>query len=135
MGGAMALMMEFDSSNNILRLTIEGPLSDKIMVDVFETAARYGRSHPPCRSIADLSKVTVNEVSTDGIRELAKIPVSAGTLMRVVVAPRDHSYALARMFQMFSENTRPNFHVVRTIDEAYRLLAVVLPEFSSVTTD
>jgi hypothetical protein len=131
----MALIMEFDSSNNILRLTIEGPLTDTIMVDIFETAARYGRSHPPCRGITDLSKVTVNDVSSDGIRELAKIPVSASALMRIVVAPKDHSFALARMFQIFSEKTRPNFHVVHTMDEAYRLLAVVSPEFSPVAAE
>ena len=33
------------------------------------------------------------------------------------------------MFQILSEKTRPDLHIVRTIDEAYRLLNVESPEF------
>ena len=131
----MGFFMEFDARNNILRLTIEGPLTDQIMFDVFRTAGRYAQSRPPCRSITDLSKVTVHEVSSDAIRELAKIPAPAPTFPRVVVATKDYSYAMSRMFQILAEQTRPNFHVVHTMDEAYRLLGVVKPEFSPVVPE
>ena len=131
----MAFLMEFDARNNVLRLTIDGPLNDAIMVEIFKAAGGYASSHPPCRSIADLSKVTVNDVSSDSIRQMAKTAVLAPEVTRVVVAPKDHSFAIARMFQIYSEETRPNFHVVHTMDEAYRLLGVVSPEFSPVTME
>ena len=41
-------------------------------------------------------------------------------------------YGLMRMFQMLSDLTRPDLCVVRTIDEAYRLLRVESPEFSPI---
>jgi len=125
----MSLLMEFDERNNILRLTISGPLNDAIMFEVFEAASRYASSHPPCRSITDVSKVTANEISSGAIMQLAKTPAVAPGLVRIVVAANDHSYAIARMFQMLSEGTRPNFHVVHTMDEAYNLLGVESPEF------
>jgi len=128
----MALLMEFDTRNNILRLTIDGPLNDATILDVFETAIRYRSSHPPCRSIADISKATLNEVSIEAIREMAKTPVPAAESARIIVAPKDHSYAMARMFQIYSEKTCPNFHVVHTMEEAYHLLGVESPEFSPV---
>jgi hypothetical protein len=60
---------------------------------------------------------------------MAKIPAPAPELARIVVAPRDYSYAMARIFKIYSEKTRPNFQVVHTMDEAYRALGVVSPEF------
>jgi len=131
----MSLVMEFDPKNKILRLTIDGPLTDAIVFGIFEAAGRYASSHPPCRSITDLSKVTANEISSDAIRQMAKAPAPAPALTRVVVAAKDHSYAMARMFQMLSEETRPNFHVVHTMEEAYDLLGVVSPEFSPVASE
>jgi len=40
---------------------------------------------------------------------------------------------MMRMFQMLGEPTRPDLHVVRTMDEAYRLLRVESPEFKLVS--
>ena len=52
--------------------------------------------------------------------------------MRVAVAPQDLLFGMIRMLQIRSEKTRPELHVVRTMDEAYRLLLVESPEFSPV---
>jgi hypothetical protein len=43
-------------------------------------------------------------------------------------------YGSIRMFQVLSENTRKNVHVVRTLDEAYKLLGVESPKFTPVST-
>jgi len=40
---------------------------------------------------------------------------------------------MMRMLQILSEESRPELHVVRTMDEAYRLLLVKSPEFSPVS--
>lgn len=46
--------------------------------------------------------------------------------------PRDFIYGLARMFQILTEETQPELRVVRTMEEAYRLLEVSSPEFEPV---
>lgn len=53
--------------------------------------------------------------------------------MRVLVVPKAIIYGMARMFQILGEKTRPDLHVVRTMDEAYRLLRVESPEFGPVS--
>jgi hypothetical protein len=127
----VGFVVEFDARNNILRVTFEGHLTDAVAFDCAETAARWAASHPRFRGIVDLSRVTKYDVSPESIRRLARTPPSpspaAYTL--VIVAPKEHHYGMSRMFQSLSEGTRPNQHVVHTMDEAYRLLQVESPAF------
>ena len=44
-------------------------------------------------------------------------------------------FGLARMFQILSSETRPNFRVVRTMDEALDLIEVKSPMFSPIDAD
>ncbi len=129
----MGFVMDFDARNNVLRVTLEGQVTDAILSNGYTTAARQVASRPPCRGIWNFSPVTQFEVSSDTIRTLAESPpiIVAGQ-MRVVVAPQDFLYGTTRMFQLLGEETRPDLHVVRTMDEAYRLLGVESPEFGPV---
>jgi hypothetical protein len=130
----MGVVMEFDARNNILRGTLEGRVTDAIVLNAYAAAARYVASHAPCRGITDISRVKKFEVSSNAIRELAqRTPVIPTGYMRVIVAPQDFRYGMMRMFQILSEKTRPDLHVVRTMDEAYGLLRVESPEFSTVS--
>ena len=130
----MSFVLEFDAQNNILRGAVEGGLTDAIFLDYYGVAAKYTASHPPCRGIWDLSKVTTFDVSSQFLRQLAEMPqvIPAGYL-RVVVAPHDLLYGMMRMLQILTEKTRPDLHVVRTIEEAYHLLHAESPEFRPVS--
>ncbi len=130
----MGFVLDFDAKNNILRGTLEGPFTGAILLDYYAAAARYTASHPPCRGIWDFSKVEAKvDVSSDTIRQLVgRSPIIPPGYMRVVVAPQDFLFGMMRMLQILSEKARPELHVVRTMDEAYRLLQAELPEFSPV---
>ncbi len=126
----MNIVVDFDSKNNILRGTLEGQMTGAIFLDFYARATVYMESHPPCRAILDFSKVTDFEVSSEAIRQVAASqPVAPHGYMRVLVIPQIFIYGLARMFQILTEKTRPELQVVRTLDEAYRLLGVESPEF------
>jgi len=129
----MALVVEFDAKNNILRGTLDGRMTGAILLDFQARAAKYMASRAPCRGILDFSKVSDFEVSSAAIREVAALPPAfpAG-YMRVLVIPRDFIYGLARMFQILTQESRPELQVVRTMEEAYRLLEVSSPEFHQV---
>jgi len=127
-------VVDFDARNNILRGTLEGRMTRAILLDIYAAAAKYMASHPPCRGILDFSRVTGFEVSTAAIKQVAAAPpVFPAGYMLVLVTPKDPLYGMARMFQILSEKTRPDLQVVRTVDEAYRLLQVESPEFSPVS--
>jgi len=130
----MGFVLEFDAKNNILRATLEGRVTDAILLDYYGITARYAASHPPCRGIWDMSEVTNFDVSSKAIRQVAGTsPIISTGYMSVVVAPQDLLFGMMRMYQIISEETRPDLRVVRTMDEAYRLLAAEAPEFSPIS--
>jgi hypothetical protein len=78
--------------------------------------------------------VTKFDVSSDAIRELARRPpILPSSFMRIIVVPQEYLYGMMRMFQILSDQARPELRVVRTMDEAYRLLLIESPEFSPVS--
>ena len=130
----MNIVVDFDAKHNILRGTLEGPMTGAILLELYASGIKYMESHPPCRGILDLSRVTNFEVSSDAIREVAASPPAfpAGYL-RVLVVPQIFIFGLARMFQILGEKTRPELQVVRTLDEAYHLLGVEFPDFQPLS--
>ena len=71
------------------------------------------------------------EITAEDMRKLAMWPPVDPVVARpkVVVAPADRVFGMPRMFGMWGEGTRPNFHVVRTFREAFAILRVVNPKF------
>jgi hypothetical protein len=129
----MGSVLEFDATNKILRVTVTGQVTDEILLDTYAAVASYVEAHGPCRAITDVSGVTKSKVSSNAIQSLARsAPAIPKGYIRVMVVPQDYIYGMMRMFQILSEITRPDFHVVRTLDEAYNLLEVESPEFGPV---
>ncbi len=76
--------------------------------------------------IIDCSKVTGNKFSVALIEQLARQQSAfSPTSMHVIIAPKDHVYGLARMAQVFGQETKPNTVVVRTINKAFEVLSKV----------
>jgi hypothetical protein len=130
----VGFVVDFDATNNVLRVTMDGHITDSVALSCAKTVGRYAASHKEYRGIVDLSGVTKYDVSPEVIRQFARTPpnVSAEAYTLVIVAPREHPYGMSRMFQLLSETTRPNQHVVRTMDEALELLHVMSPAFIPV---
>jgi hypothetical protein len=130
----VGFVVDFDATNNILRITMDGHITDSVALSCAKSVGRYAASHQGFRGIVDLSKVTKYDVSPEVIRQFARTPpnVSAEAYALVIVAPREHPYGMSRMFQLLSETTRPNQHVVRTMDEAFDLLQVKSATFVPV---
>ena len=129
----MGCTFEFDPVNNILRYTWEGNLTDEVLVEGDAAGRRLLAARPPCRGILDFSKVTRADASSETIRKIASLPPAYGLDQAVVlVAPYDVVYGLSRMFVIIGERSRPNLNVVRTMEEAYRLLEVESPQFSPI---
>ena len=83
--------------------------------------------------IVDLSGVTSFEVSVSFLKEIASSePILPTHLHRVIVAPTGHIYGLSRMFGILSEKTRPNLEIVRTMDEALKVLRIDAPNFQCI---
>ncbi len=129
----MGCSYEFDPANNILRYSWDGNLTDEVLLQGDAAGRELLAKRPPCRGIQDFSKVTGIDASSDTIRRIAFRPPAYGSGQAVVfVAPTDVVYGLCRMFVMLSDESRPKAHVVRTMEEAHRLLEVDSPQFVPV---
>jgi len=125
---------EFDPVNNILRYSWDGNLTDEVLLEGDAAGRRLLAARPPCRGIQDFSKVTTVTATSETIKKIASLPPAYGPGQAVVfVAPKDVVYGLSRMFATFGEQSRPRADVVRTMEEAYRLLRVDSPQFSPIS--
>jgi len=124
---------EFDAVNGLFRFTAEGRVTDEVLLEGITESRRFLASHPGVRGICDFSRVTEFDVSSEGIRGLARSESGAeADAVVIIVAPSDLMYGMSRMYSMLTEERRPNRHVVRTMEEAYELLGVTSPQFVRV---
>jgi len=130
----MPLYFEFDHENRVIRSRIEGTLNREALVEVNRKLAEYDAVMPARAGILDLSRVTSVDLSSKTMADLAARPplVTNPERIRCIVAPSAHVFGMSRMFQMLGENTRPNFHVLRSLEEAYALIDLKDPHFEPI---
>ena len=124
---------EFDPINRVVCWRLRGEITEKLFAESLRLVSDILADTNPKSGIIDLSLVTSFHVSTETIKQTADSkPVFPSELPRIIVAPTDHVYGLARMFGVFSEQTRKNIRVVRTMDEAYTILGIKGPQFKAM---
>ena len=119
----MPVSLHVDRERRIVTSTFYG----EVMNEEFMGQATLIRSHPDFNpyfaEIIDFGGVTRTNLSTETIWTMAttKSIFDPGA-KHVVIAPADFAFGLARMFQTLAEDSRPNFAIVKSHSEAYRLL-------------
>ena len=128
----MPYQIDFDETNRILRARFEGCVTDDELREVY----RFGQEHVtrfnPLSGMTDFSDVTEVAFSAQTMRDLARSkPIMPDPSRPIVfVAPTPDLYGMARMFALEGSEARPNLHVVRTAEEAYKVLNVREPQFA-----
>jgi hypothetical protein len=124
---------EFDPVNKVVCWRLRGEVADELFAESLQLVADILADTNPKSGIIDLSLVTALRISTETIKQTASSkPLFPAELPRVVVAPLDHVYGIARMFAAFSQDTRRDVAVVRTMDEAYKFLSIKDPQFRAM---
>jgi hypothetical protein len=127
----VGVSFEFAEVSRVLRMTLDGELTDEALLDAWSQAMTVAASLPPYNTIVDLSGVTSVHISSSVVANISQSPpFRPDQPARVLVATRDVTFGMARMFQMRSEGTRTNLHVVRSVEEAYRVLGIEAPVFA-----
>jgi hypothetical protein len=127
----MGFFLEFDAPSDTVRVVFDAIVTtEDIGGNVHAALRTFVSEHPQCQGIADFSHVKQFDVPSHVIRDRARLPpaMPSGKLF-VMVAPQDHIFGLSRMFASFADQSRPHIRVVRTMDEAYRLLEIRDPNF------
>jgi hypothetical protein len=131
----MAFRFEFDSIHRVLRIKFSETVTNEDLIYFYRMSTLLVESLDPLSAIIDFAAVTSFESSADFMRNLAALPpaMPKQERPRVVIAPADHVFGLARLFGTAGEATRPSFHVVRTEQQAWAILGIQEePEFKPV---
>jgi hypothetical protein len=134
----MALRVDFDPANRILLLHFDGQLSDESVAEFYRAIRKHWIAADARMGIVDFSAVTAFALSSELIRQLAEqepcMPDPASR-PRVIVAPTNLEFGLARMFQILGESARPLLSVVHTLDEALAALGIPFAHFEPLESE
>lgn len=132
----MGFRVSFDSVNRILLLSAQGVVTDEIVLGGYDLIKSCWERYGICSYIVDYTEATEIPLSTGAVRKLAKKkPILPPKCFQINVAPQGVILRLARMFQIASVQSRPTFQVVRTMDEALKLIGVSSAKFTPIEDD
>jgi len=124
----MPVSVSIDSRRKLVVTTYAGLVTDHDVARQISEIARNAPYDDEYRAITDFTQVTQFEISSEQIRSVAESRSPLERAQRVMVAPSDEAYGTSRMFQTLAGRTRPNISVVRTLEEAYKVLGIPLEE-------
>ena len=130
----MPYRIVYDPTNRIILARFEGRVTDDELKEVYGLGQAQAARIDPHAGITDFSDVTTVAFSPETIHELAaSTPILRDPSRPVVfVAPTPDAFMMAWMFELRGAETRPNLHVVRTLEEAYEVLDVREPQFGRI---
>lgn len=121
----MGVQFTIDVHKGLVVSTYYGEIYD---ADLFDVAGLIGSNpdfDPMFSEIVDFSGVTAVAISSIAIQQKARQEsIFSPTSKHAVIAPQAHIFGLARMFEVYAEQTKPNIMVVRTLDEARKFLGL-----------
>ena len=124
---------EYDAANEVFVVRMRGAITDDIFKASYAATPRHVKDRHIRAAVTDLTEVESYDVSAAAIREVSRLPpLFPDPTPRWVVAPKDHVFGMARMFQMMSPKGRDMLHVVRSVREAYEALGVTSPRFEQL---
>jgi len=130
----MAHRLEFDFQRRILLIIHEGTVNGQEI----ETLGDHVRTQldvlNPSAAISDFSGATAVDIDGQMVRHLAMKDAASvlRSLRRVIVAPREYQFGMARMYEICAYPSFADLHVVRSKKEALALLGVQNPGFEKL---
>lgn len=126
---ASAFYFEYDADNKMLAVRFTR-VTDEVLRDFFDAAPRHIAENDVRLAIVDMTHASPIEMTADGLRQLARsTPLMSDPMARVVVAPSDVAFGMARLFQLSAPGGRDALFVVRSLDEAYQRLKIPEGQF------
>jgi hypothetical protein len=129
----MGVFLSFDARSDVLMIRFEGDVTDEVLMTRFQTVREWFAANGPRSNITDFSAVQGMDVSIQTVSRLSTAaPLVPDGYQRIIVAPQDKAFGMSRMYEMQGSMTRDYVHVVRNLEEAYRLAGVIDPQFSTI---
>ena len=125
-----------DRRHNVLMTRLHGTLVATDITLRDKAVGRFVARHGLARGIMDYTGVEAVDIPIEVVVERASRPPRLPGQARVIVAPREPTWAMNRIFaahQLYRLGEEPT--LVRSLEEAYRALSMIAPVFEPVTVD
>jgi hypothetical protein len=130
----MAHRLEFDFQHRILLILHEGTVLGREIEKLGDQLKpRLGILNPSA-AISDFSRATAVDIDSHMVRHLAMKDAASclRMLRRFIVAPREHQFGLARMYEICAYPPFVDLRIVRSKEEALAFLGIQNPEFQTL---
>ena len=130
----MAHRLEFDVEHKILLIIHWGAVHGREIETLGDELKLRLSELNPSAAISDFSEASAVDISSHMVRHLAMKDTTSvlRTLPRIIVAPDDHKFGLARMYEMCAYPPFVALQVVRSKKEALAELGVRDPQFTKL---
>ena len=127
-----AFLLDFDSKHRVVRMRLLGRVTNTVLESADITLRKFLAENRVEYVILDFSGVSSFPVTSTYLRSLAlKPPPDRPPKLRIAVAPQLVVYGMGRMYAMLVEESRTDFEVVKTMEEAETRLALGSLHFES----
>jgi hypothetical protein len=125
--------LECDPDHRLVLITMGRIVTERSALAALAAVEQFMVTHGPHSVIADLSAIEKLCVRADFVWYIAaRSPAIPDGMARIVAASRPDVYGLSRMFQTLRDNRGAYQDVVRTLEEAFKLLNLESPHFRPV---
>ena len=128
----MDYRIDLDPRHSVICVTVTAAvLTHELTEDSYRSVARIASRGGPYATIWDLSGVTGTTLSANDVTSWAQRgPAVSGARVRVLVAKTPVIYGLSRMFELISDCLGEQFQVVRSMEDAYKIVGVRPEDFT-----
>jgi len=117
-GGNVPVSFRIDRARRLVVTTARGVLTDEEVLNHVRELTTDPEFDPTFRQLADFREVTRAELTSTGVRAVArKSPWQAGA-RRAFVCDQDVLFGIARMFELFSDEGKDEIQVFREMSGA-----------------
>jgi hypothetical protein len=126
----MAFALLFDEKQRVLLVKFERALTRQALEAMVQAAREFAAVHGNCDGIVDFSAVEKLDIDVSYLRAYGGSPRVMTGARRVLVAPDDEMFGIARLYGLHQSNSQGEEPmVVRSLQAAYDLLDLKDPDF------
>ena len=119
----MPVVLKIDPQRRVVHSAFYGKITDAEFLGHHKRIASDPDFNSQFAYIVDFSDVTDPAITDSAIAGLAANPsLFSSSAMHIVIAPDEVMLRMGARFKELAKSTRPNLYVVRTREEAYKLL-------------
>jgi hypothetical protein len=120
----MPVVLKIDPQRRVVHSAFYGKITDAELLGHRTRIASDPDFNPQFADIVDFSDVTDAAITENSITVQAANPsLFSSSATHIVIAPAAVMFRLGAKFKKLAQSSRPNFHVVKTRTEAYKILS------------